>query len=120
MTHPDTPDATTGGAIGKAIGKLKQAAGKFTGNEALDREGRLQQAQADAEAVAQRDAAEAGLSQAEQQIEAAKQENELERERLRTEISSAERETALERERQQAERETIARAQRETPQECRA
>ena len=81
--------------MGKVVGKVKEAAGELFGQDDLAREGRLQQAQVDAEVVAETHAAEAEQLQREQQLEADKQENELERQRLRTEITAAEREAAL-------------------------
>ena len=96
MSQRDTPEKTAGGAVGKVVGKVKEAAGELFGQDDLAREGRLQQAQVDAEVVAETHAAEAEQLQTEQQLEADKQENELERQRLRTEITTAEREAALE------------------------
>ena len=42
-------ERTAGGLAGKVAGKLKAAAGAITGNTPLEREGRLQDAQAEAE-----------------------------------------------------------------------
>ena len=113
MTDPDASETTAGGPLGRLIGKAKEVAGKVIGQGDLAREGRLQQAQADAEARAQGRTAHAEQLQSEQQLEAAKQENELERQRLQTEIAATERDAALERERRQAEQAVTARAQRE-------
>ena len=52
MTDTKTPDETAGGPLGKLAGKAKETAGSVLGNEELAREGRLQQAQAEAEAQA--------------------------------------------------------------------
>ncbi|HEX2397485.1 MAG TPA: hypothetical protein VHI73_05035, partial [Solirubrobacteraceae bacterium] len=59
MTDPDNRERTAGGLLGKLAGKAKEAAGSLTDNDELAREGRLQQAQADADAQARREAAEA-------------------------------------------------------------
>ena len=50
LTDQENPKQTTGGLVGKVAGKAKEAAGSLVGNGDLAREGRLQQAQADAEA----------------------------------------------------------------------
>ena len=84
MTDPKLPEETAGGQLGKLAGKAKEAAGFVLGNEDLAREGRLQQAQVDAEA--EHAAAEAQQREAEAEVEAAKADNELERERLQTEL----------------------------------
>ena len=110
VSDPETPETTTGGALGKVVGKAKEMVGKAIGEDDLAREGRLQQAQGEAEAVAQRHSAQAKLSEVEQRVEAEKRENALERERLQTEIASSEREKELDRERQRAEQETDRRA----------
>jgi uncharacterized protein YjbJ (UPF0337 family) len=47
-------ERTTGGIAGKLIGRAKEAAGALTGKDALAREGRLQEAQADADTEAAR------------------------------------------------------------------
>lgn len=44
-------EPTAGGIVGALAGKAKQAAGSLVGNKDVAREGRLQQAQVDAEAV---------------------------------------------------------------------
>src|SRR5689334_23717607 len=104
MTRPETPETTTGGPLGKVVGKVKEVAGEIIGEDDLAREGRLQQAEAGAEAVARRQAAETHQLQNEQQVEAARQQNEIERRKLQTGIAESEREAELERQRQQAER----------------
>ena len=44
----ETSEQTAGGVIGRLVGKAKEAAGSLAGNEDVAREGRLQQAQAEA------------------------------------------------------------------------
>ena len=59
MTDPKTTERTSGGLVGKAAGKAKELAGETLGNEELAREGRLQQAQGDADVDAAKARAEA-------------------------------------------------------------
>ena len=94
MTAPssDNQEETAGGLAGKIAGKVKEVAGAATGDGDLAREGRLQQAQADTEAEARRDAAEAKQQEAEAELEADKAENAAERARLQTEVAADERE----------------------------
>ena len=99
MTNPEIPERTRGGFAGKIAGRLKEAAGSAIGNRDMAREGRLQQAQVDAEADAE--VAEERADQAE--LEAERKENELERERLETEIAAREREERIERDRREAQ-----------------
>src|SRR5215210_8813876 len=100
MTNSDTTERTAGGLVGKLAGKAKAAAGSLTGNDDLAREGRLQEAQSEAQVDARREAAEAEQAEAEAELEAKKTENELERERLQAEVAEKDRAAAAERERQ--------------------
>lgn len=113
MTNPEIPERTAGGLAGKLAGRMKQAAGSVLGNENLAREGRLQQAQVEAEA----DAAVAGqhAEQAEEAaaIEAERTENAIERERLKNEIAAREREDQIERDRREAQLAAEAAARRD-------
>jgi len=59
LTDRDTTERTTSGVVGKGIGKLKEVAGSVTDRDDLAREGRLQQAQSDADLEAQAAAREA-------------------------------------------------------------
>src|SRR5215210_2838314 len=104
VTNPDTPEQTAGGPLGKIAGQVKEAAGSAIGDDELAREGRLQQAQADAEQQARREAEKAEQRQDEAAVEAARAENDLERERLQNELAAQEREAAIERDRREAER----------------
>jgi uncharacterized protein YjbJ (UPF0337 family) len=110
VTNPEIPQRTRGGLAGKLAGRAKQAAGVVLGNEDLAREGRLQQAQVEAEADAVVAAERAGLAEDEAAVEAARTENEIERERLENEIAEREREEAIERDRLRAERAAQAEA----------
>lgn len=103
MTNPEIPERTPGGLAGKLASRMKQAAGSVLGNEDLAREGRLQQAQVEAEADAQVASERARQAETEADLEAARTENEIERERLENEIAAREREDAIERDRREAE-----------------
>src|SRR3954453_3902617 len=92
MTNPDTTERTTGGLAGRLAGKVKAAAGQVLGNEDLAREGRLQEAQSDAEITARREEAEARQRQAEADLEAERNETEVERARLQAEVAQKDRE----------------------------
>ena len=109
MSSPDVPETTWGGMLGKVLGRVKEVAGELVRNDDLAREGRLQQAQADAQAVAQRRAGETNELENEQQLEAAQHENALERERLRAEIAESDRDAVLEATRQQRQLEAAER-----------
>ena len=92
------------------VGKAKEMVGKAIGEDDLAREGRLQQAQGEAEAVAQRHSAQAKLSEVEQHVEAEKQTTHWSANDSRPNSLQAEREKELDRERQRAEQETDRRA----------
>ena len=66
------PEETAGGLLGKVAGKAKEVAGSAVGNDELAREGRLQQAQSDAEIEARREEAEARQREHEADVEARK------------------------------------------------
>ncbi len=51
LSDQENSEPTAGGIVGALAGKAKQAAGSLVGNKDVAREGRLQQAQVDAEAV---------------------------------------------------------------------
>src|SRR5690349_2101482 len=86
MTESDTDERTTGGLAGKAIGKAKEFAGELTNNDDLAREGRLQQAGADASIDAAEARTEAQQAEAEAQLEAEKAQTAEERARLEAEV----------------------------------
>ena len=99
MTDQENPERTAGGLVGRIAGKAKEAAGSLIGNGDLAREGRLQQAQVDAEADAPRSDAEAQQRDAEAKLQADKTETEIERQRLQNEVAAQEREQQIERDR---------------------
>ena len=116
MTNPETPKFTRGGLAGKLAGRAKEMAGSAVGNEDLAREGRLQQAQVEAEGDAQIAAERAKQAEAEAELQAERAENEIERERLENEIAAREREEKIERDRLAAEQAAQSAAQREQAQ----
>ena len=115
MATPMTPDTprTTGGIAGKIAGRVKAAAGTLTGNDALAREGRLQDAQADAELEAQHRDAEARRAEEAGEVEAERVRQEEERKRLQAEVEATDREKAAEQERRRAESEAAQREAQE-------
>ena len=113
MTDQETSEQTTGGLIGKLAGKAKEATGTLVGNGALAREGRLQQAQVDAQTDADAKAAEAKQRDAEASLEAEKAGHELERQRLQNEVAAQTREEQIERDRREAEDKAHAEAVRQ-------
>lgn len=113
MTNPETPQPTRGGLAGKLAGRAKEMAGSVIGNQDLAREGRLQQAQVEAEADAQIAAERAKQAEAEAELQTERTENEIERERLENEIAAREREDAIERDRVAAEQAAQVEAGRE-------
>ncbi len=56
MADDEELELTREGLLGKLAGKAKEAAGSLVGNDDLAREGRLQQAEVEAEAEAAREA----------------------------------------------------------------
>jgi uncharacterized protein YjbJ (UPF0337 family) len=112
LTDKEKTERTTGGVVGRLTGKAKEAAGTLVGNDDLAREGRLQQAQADAETQAARHAEDAEQRRQEADLAQARAETELERERLQNELATEKREDRIEHDRRQAEREAQAEAQR--------
>lgn len=113
LTDHEAPEQTAGGLIGKLAGKAKEAAGALAGDNDLAREGRLQQAQVDAETAAHADAAEAKQRDAEASLQAEKAQNETEKARLRNEVATQERAERIERDRREAERRAQSEAVRQ-------
>src|SRR5687767_13152240 len=95
-------ERTTGGLAGKVAGKAKAAIGSVTGDDDMAREGRLQEAQSDAEIEARREAAEAEQREQEASLQEEQAEVEEERRRLKNEVAEEEREEKAERDRRQA------------------
>lgn len=103
MTNPERPTEPAGGLLGKLAGKAKEAAASVTGDEALAREGRLQQASVDADADAAREVDDAERVVTATQLDEERAQNELERQRLRAEVVTSEREAGAEADRVVAE-----------------
>jgi uncharacterized protein YjbJ (UPF0337 family) len=74
--------------VGQIVGKAKTAIGGLLGNEDLEREGNLQQAQAEAEVIAAREKNAADVRRQLVSIEEERSETAAERERLRTELEA--------------------------------
>lgn len=110
---PHRNEQTAGGIAGRLIGKVKEAAGQLAGRDDLAREGRLQQAQGDAdlEAREHRAHAEQQLREADLAEEEARVREE--QARLHTRLEAAEREEAAERDRRAAEEAAERRAAQE-------
>ena len=113
MTNANRSEDTAGGPVGKLVGKAKAALGSVAGNEELAREGRLQEAQTDAEAEAARRAREAEQHEAQAELEAARNENTEKRERLRAELAEREQAAAAARDRERAQRDAAVHARRQ-------
>ena len=88
MSDPDSPETTAGGLVGQIVGKAKTVVGSLLGNDDLQREGNLQQAQAEAEVDARREEQAAELRRQEAAVTEERAAAAAERERLRVEIES--------------------------------
>lgn len=97
-------ERTAGGTVGKVIGRLKAALGSSTDRPSLQREGRLQEAAADAELDARASAQEASVEERQAEIHRERTETELERRRLENEVAAQARAEQIEEDRRAAER----------------
>jgi uncharacterized protein YjbJ (UPF0337 family) len=97
MTEP-SPESVAGGPLGKVVGKLKEVAGKVTGQEDLAREGRLQQAGADAERQAAEHEVVSEQASREADLERQRREAVLEREQLAAEVQELDERDRIDRE----------------------
>jgi uncharacterized protein YjbJ (UPF0337 family) len=88
MSDSESTEETAGGALGRLVGKAKAAFGSLTGNEALTREGNLQQARSEAEQQAEKETDAAELRRQELSVEEQRAEAAAERDRLRTELAA--------------------------------
>jgi uncharacterized protein YjbJ (UPF0337 family) len=124
MTNHETPEEVSGGLAGRLAGKAKQAAGAVLGDDALAREGRLQEASTDAERVAAREAADAREADAAADVERDRAEVAEERRRLQNEQAAAAQADAAERraeqERLEGERDAARLVQQARQAEARA
>jgi uncharacterized protein YjbJ (UPF0337 family) len=108
MSDPDSPETTSGGLVGAVVGKAKSAVGSLLRNDDLQREGNLQQAQAEAEVDAVKESEAAELRREEAALVQQRADAAAERDRLRAEIEAEDRlerieESAAEREQQIAQ-----------------
>ena len=114
MSNSSSPQPTAGGVAGRMIGKVKSAVGSLFGNASLEREGNLQQAQADAAEEAEHRRSTADFQRGALGIEAERVDLELERERLRTEVEADERKARVAQDEARLERHVdVEAAQRE-------
>jgi uncharacterized protein YjbJ (UPF0337 family) len=97
-------ERTTGGLIGKAIGKAKAAIGDLRGDHELAREGRLQQAQSDLERDARETAARASRKEAAADTRRQEAENDRERASLETAIADDDKRRRVEQDRETEQR----------------
>ena len=96
MTDPENPEKTTGGLVGRAVGKAKEIAGEVSGKDDLAREGRLQQGQGEAAEDAAEARKDAEQAEAEAALTDEKARVEEERRVLETERAEKRREAAIE------------------------
>jgi uncharacterized protein YjbJ (UPF0337 family) len=113
MTDAESPETTTGGAVGRFVGKVKSAAGALVGNEDLQREGNLQQARVEAEAAAERKRRTADLRAEEVAVAERRVDAAAERDRLRAEVEAEDREERAHDDEVRREREIATAAARE-------
>src|SRR5205814_3681406 len=103
LTQHQSTERTAGGVVGKVVGKAKELAGEATGREDLAREGRLQQAQSDAERDARGSAGDARRREAEAHLREEQAETDIERRSLENEVAAQQRELRIEQDRHAAE-----------------
>ena len=106
--HQQTSEQAAGGLLGKAAGRAKEIVGSALGKSELDREGRLQQFQVEAEQGAIRRGEEAEEKDAEARLAIAKAETETARRELEQELSQMSDEERIEREQAQEKRQAKA------------
>ena len=96
MTDPESPERTAGGLLGEVVGRAKSAVGSLFGNQDLQREGNLQQAQVEAEADAERAGQVAVVQNREALVVEQRGAAAAERDRLRAELEAEETKQRLE------------------------
>jgi uncharacterized protein YjbJ (UPF0337 family) len=109
-------ERTAGGLVGRVVGKAKEALGGAIENEDLAREGRLQQAQSEAELEARREAEKAEKARAhEEQAITRERQTEIagQRDQLRNHVAANQREAEIDRDRRQSEDRAAIDAERE-------
>jgi uncharacterized protein YjbJ (UPF0337 family) len=106
-------ERTAGGMVGKVVGKTKEALGGAIENDDLAREGRLQQAQSEAELEARREAEKARAHEDQAVIRERQTEIAGQRDQLRNEVAADQREAEIEQDRRLAEHRAAIDAERE-------
>jgi uncharacterized protein YjbJ (UPF0337 family) len=106
--HEQVSERASGGLLGKVSGRAKQLVGSAFGNSELDREGRLQRFQVEAEEEAIERGQEADEKDAEVKLAIARAETETERREVEQELSRMSEEERIEHERAQNRRQAKA------------
>jgi uncharacterized protein YjbJ (UPF0337 family) len=106
-------ERTAGGMVGRVVGKAKEAAGGAIENQDLAREGRLQQAQSEAELEARREAEKARAHEDQAIIRERQTEIAGQRDQLRNQVAADQREAEIDQDRRQAEHRAAIDAERE-------
>jgi uncharacterized protein YjbJ (UPF0337 family) len=97
MTEQDQNSVrVAGGGLGKAVGRVKEALGSAVGNDALSREGRVQQVLTETEQEAAERAKAAAMKVEDADIAAGRVETETRREQLEGELARERQEDAIE------------------------
>lgn len=113
MNEDANSERTAGGMVGRVLGRAKEALGGATENEDLAREGRLQQAQSEAELEARREAGKARAHEDQAIIRERQTEIAGRRDQLRNEVAADQREAEIDRDRRQSEHRAAIDAERE-------
>ena len=106
--HEQVSERTSGGLLGRVSGRAKQLVGSAFGNSELDREGRLQQVQVEAEEEAIERGQEAEEKDAEAKLAIAKAETETERREVELELAQMSDEERIEHEQARNKRQAEA------------
>src|SRR3954454_12594407 len=96
---PPTPGGTVSRFVDRVKGAAKQVAGKVTGDELLEQEGRLHEAKADASVTAEREAEQAEAERRRADVTSRERELAAEAQEVAAEEAAEAREARLERER---------------------
>ena len=105
MPGPESRENTTGGALGRLVGRAKAAVGSLIGSNELQREGNLQQAQSEAELRADAETRASELRRQEITLEEQRVAAAAERDRLRNELEAQDRKERIEQTEARQERE---------------
>jgi uncharacterized protein YjbJ (UPF0337 family) len=110
MSDPENTETTAGGVLGRVVGKAKAAVGGLVGNDDLKREGNLQQAQSEAELIAERETEAAEQRKQRAAVDEQRTQATAERGRLEAELEAEERKENIERNEARAEASIAAQA----------